>query len=70
MKEPVQKGVIEDYDDFMHIIDHIMNFELKTGLEDSRVMITEPPNNAMDNREKLAEIMFEEFNVKALYFAG
>jgi len=47
-----------------------MNFELKTGLEDSRVMITEPPNNDMEFRVKLAETMFEEFNVKSLYFAN
>lgn len=47
-----------------------MNYELKTGLEDSRVMISEPPNNPMENRVRLAEIMFDEFNVKSLYFAN
>ncbi len=30
-------------------------------------LLTEPPMNPPDNREKVAEIFFETFNVKGLY---
>lgn len=48
----------------------MMNNELKTGLEDSRVMISEPSNNTKDCREQMAELMFENFGVRSIYFAN
>mmetsp|Transcript_26173 Transcript_26173/g.19661 ORF Transcript_26173/g.19661 Transcript_26173/m.19661 type:complete len:123 (+) Transcript_26173:320-688(+) len=33
-------------------------------------MVSEPPNNSLENRQKFAEILFEEYEVQALYFAS
>lgn len=35
--------------------------------EEHGFVLTEPPMNPPENREKLAEIFFETFNVKSLY---
>ena len=35
--------------------------------EDHRFILTEPPGNTPENREQIAEIMFETFNVKGLF---
>jgi len=35
--------------------------------EEHNFVLTEPPMNPPENREKLAEIFFETFNVKSLY---
>lgn len=48
----------------------MVNNELKMGLEDAKVMISEPPNSEKGIREKMAELMFETFGVRCLYFAN
>jgi actin-related protein 3 len=39
---------------------------LNCNPEETIVILTEPPFNSPENRESMAEIMFETFNVKAL----
>lgn len=34
------------------------------------ILVTEPAWNSPENRERMAEIMFEEFNVPAFYIAN
>ena len=43
----------------------IWNFRVDP--EEQAVMLTEAPHNPRSNREKMAEVMFEKFNVPALY---
>jgi len=31
---PVERGIIQDFDDIQAILNHLLNFELKQGLED------------------------------------
>lgn len=40
---------------------------LKCEPENHRFILTEPPSNTPENREQIAEIMFETFNVKGLF---
>ena len=35
--------------------------------EEHKFILTEPPMNTPENREQIAEIMFETFNVKGLF---
>ena len=37
--------------------------------EEHPVLLTEPPNNSIKNKEKLIQVMFETFNVPKLYVA-
>jgi len=37
---------------------------------DHPILVTEPSWNTQANRERMAEIMFEEFNVPAFYIAN
>lgn len=48
----------------------MMNNELKHGLEDTRVLISEPPNPSKEHRDALAELFFETFEVRSIYFAS
>lgn len=43
---------------------HKSIFEILRGEpEDHKFILTEPPMNPPENREKMAEIMFETFNI-------
>jgi len=69
---PVEKGAIEEdeeSEDMDEVLKHLMNTELKCSFEDQKVMLSEPPNNTMEQRKFVAEKMFETFDVKSLYFA-
>jgi len=51
------------------ILHHIFYRELQVSPEEHPVLLTEPPNNSIKNKEKLMQVMFESFNVPALYVA-
>lgn len=53
-----------------HILNDMMNNELKYGLEDARVMVSEPSNNTKECREQVVELMFEQFGARSVYFAN
>ncbi|CDW85788.1 UNKNOWN [Stylonychia lemnae] len=67
---PVADGKILDYDDLEHILTEMMNNELKSGFEDQKVMVSEPPNTTLETRTQLAELFFDQFEVRSLYFAN
>lgn len=68
IKYPMEHGIITDWSDMERIWQHIYGKgELATFKEEHPVLLTEAPLNPYKNREKMAEIFFESFNVPALY---
>lgn len=57
MEEPVQAGVIINFESIKKIFEHLFNNELRVSPEEHRIMITEPPNNPKKNREEIVELM-------------
>jgi len=54
----VKQGIIEDFAKLELIIkDQIFNTELRISPDEHKMLISEPPNNPKDNREKLVTIM-------------
>ena len=46
---------------------HIFTDELKVDPKEYNVLINEVPSNPKEYKEKIAQVMFEKFNVKGLY---
>lgn len=46
---------------------HSINHYMKVDSEQHYFVLTEPPMNPPENRENIAEIFFETFNVAGLY---
>ena len=64
---PMQNGIVENWDQmekFWH--QSIYNY-LKCDPQEHYFVLTEPPMNPPENRENIAEIFFETFNVPGLY---
>lgn len=64
---PIEEGVVKNWD-LMEKFWHRSIFDyLRCDPQETVVVLTEPPLNPPENREHVAEIMFETFNVKGLY---
>lgn len=64
---PIATGQVKNWE-LMEKFWHRSIFDyLRVDPEDHVFMLTEPPMNAPENRESMAEIMFETFNVQGLY---
>ncbi|KAI7265393.1 Actin-like, partial [Hortaea werneckii] len=67
IKYPLEHGIVTDWDDMERIWQYIYTDELKTLSEEHPVLLTEAPLNPRQNRDTAAQILFETFNVPALY---
>uniref|UniRef100_A0A9J8AAQ6 Actin related protein 3B n=1 Tax=Cyprinus carpio carpio TaxID=630221 RepID=A0A9J8AAQ6_CYPCA len=68
-KWPIRHGIVEDWDLMEKFMEQVIFKYLRAEPEDHSFLMTEPPLNTPENREYLAEIMFETFNVPGLYIA-
>src|ERR1700761_4350258 len=69
IRYPLEHGIVTDWDDMERIWTYIYEQELKTLSEEHPVLLTEPPLNPRQNRDTAAQILFEQFNVPAIYMS-
>mmetsp|Transcript_24958 Transcript_24958/g.26051 ORF Transcript_24958/g.26051 Transcript_24958/m.26051 type:complete len:424 (+) Transcript_24958:70-1341(+) len=64
---PMANGLINNWDLMEKYWNHSIYHYLKCDPESHYFVLTEPPMNPPENRENMAEIFFETFNVAGLY---
>merc|ERR1712159_894952 len=71
LKNPIEKGLVENWDDMERVWHHTFFNELRVNPSDDIgcVLLTEAPLNPKVNRETITQVMFESFNVPATFIA-
>merc|ERR1719262_820625 len=66
MKYPVEHEIITDFDTVEKVWHCIFHNELRVAPEECCVLLATAPLNPKQNMERMAQIMFENFNVRGI----
>ncbi|XP_030381702.1 actin-85C-like [Scaptodrosophila lebanonensis] len=69
LKHPIEHGIVSNWDDMVEIWSDCFQQQLGVAPADHPVLLTEAPQNPRAHREKMLEVMFEQFQTPALYVA-
>ncbi|TRM68368.1 actin family [Schizophyllum amplum] len=67
---PMKEGMVKDWETFSGLVTNAFPDIMRVNLDEHPVLVTEPPWNTPANRERMAEILFEEHRVPAFYIAN
>ena len=67
MRYPIEQGIVTNWENMEKIWHYTFYNELEVDPTEHAVLLTEAPLNPKANREKMLTIMFDTFNVPALY---
>jgi actin-related protein 2 len=62
---PLSNGIIRNWEDMMHLWDYTWD-RLKIDPKECQILLTEPPQNPLTNRQKMAEAMLEKYGFQGM----
>ncbi|KAH0836839.1 actin actin-like protein [Lanmaoa asiatica] len=67
--QPMEHGIIRNWEDMKHLWNYTFDEKLKVDPRGRKVMLTEPPMNPKANRQRMVQVMFEEYGFQSVYVA-
>jgi actin-related protein 2 len=70
VKYPMENGVVRNWDDMCHVWDYTFGPQkLDVDPQDCKILLTEPPMNPKQTREKMLQVMFEQYGFHSVNIA-
>ncbi|XP_039279583.1 actin-related protein 2 isoform X2 [Nilaparvata lugens] len=67
---PMENGIVRNWEDMRHVWDYTFGPEkMNINPQECKILLTEPPMNPTKNREKMIEVMFENYGFAGAYIA-
>ncbi|ODV61201.1 actin-related protein 2 [Ascoidea rubescens DSM 1968] len=66
---PMENGIIKNWEDMQHLWDYSFYEKMQIDPHGKKVLLTEPPMNPLRNRERMCEIMLENYQFSGVYVA-
>ncbi|EDR13894.1 actin-related protein Arp2 [Laccaria bicolor S238N-H82] len=67
--QPMEHGIVKNWEDMKHLWDYTFDEKLKVNTRGRKVLLTEPPMNPKVNRQRMCQVMFEEYGFQGVYVA-
>lgn len=67
--QPMEHGIVRNWDDMKLLWDYTFHDKMHVDTRGRKVLLTEPPMNPTKNREKMVEVMFEDYGFGGVYVA-
>ena len=67
--QPMEHGIVRNWEDMKHLWDYTFTEKLRIDPAGRKVLLTEPPMNPKVNRQRMAQVMFEEYGFQGVYVA-
>ena len=67
--QPMEHGIVRNWEDMKLLWDYTFEEKFKVDTAGKKILLTEPPMNPTKNREKMCEVMFEEYQFGGVYVA-
>eukprot|EP00611_Tribonema_gayanum_P009410 TRINITY_DN1921_c1_g2_i2.p1 TRINITY_DN1921_c1_g2~~TRINITY_DN1921_c1_g2_i2.p1 ORF type:complete len:337 (-),score=52.03 TRINITY_DN1921_c1_g2_i2:655-1557(-) len=68
ISNPIQRGVVTNWDDMETLWQHIFADELRTSADEHAVVLCEAMLTTDADRQRMGQMVFEKFNARAVYF--
>jgi hypothetical protein len=67
--QPMEHGIVRNWEDMKHLWDYTFSEKLRVDPAGRKVLLTEPPMNPRANRQRMCQVMFEEYGFQGVYVA-
>jgi actin-related protein 2 len=67
--QPMEHGIVRNWEDMKHLWDYTFTEKLRVDPAGRKVLLTEPPMNPRANRQRMCQVMFEEYGFQGVYVA-
>ncbi|KIK04611.1 hypothetical protein K443DRAFT_92943 [Laccaria amethystina LaAM-08-1] len=67
--QPMEHGIVKNWEDMKHLWDYTFDEKLRVDTRGRKILLTEPPMNPKVNRQRMCQVMFEEYGFQGVYVA-
>jgi hypothetical protein len=67
--QPMEHGIVRNWEDMKLLWDYTFHEKLRVDPAGRKVLLTEPPMNPKQNRQRMCQVMFEEYGFGGVYIS-